>query len=159
MALFQLKNTCSVYSLEAPHQGTSIALDKMHFSIHNYWYLFYFSTKTYVVGTHQKRIVEALLMSTQSMFSCRNKKNIYLIPTLLDLWLLISTHNICFCGEIRKKIFTWYPFLSRPMASNKNPQHMFLWRHKKIIICMPLQSGAMPTVSKFSYLAPIENPM
>ena len=35
----------------------------------------YFSVKTYVVGTHQKRLGEALLM---------------------------STHNICFHGEIRK---------------------------------------------------------
>ena len=35
----------------------------------------YFSIKTYVVGTHQKRLGEALLM---------------------------STHNICFCGDIRK---------------------------------------------------------
>ena len=28
----------------------------------------------------------------------------------------MSTHNICFCGEIRK-IFTLYPLLSRPMYS------------------------------------------
>ena len=33
-----------------------------------------FSTKTYVVGT---------LMSTHNMFSSRNKKIIYLIPTLI----------------------------------------------------------------------------
>ena len=26
----------------------------------------------------------------------------------------MSTHNICFCREIRK-LFTWYPLLSRPM--------------------------------------------
>ena len=26
----------------------------------------------------------------------------------------MSTHNICFCGEIRK-IFIWYPLLSRPL--------------------------------------------
>ena len=50
------------------------------------WYFSYFSTKTYVVGTHQKHPGEALLM---------------------------STHNICFCGEIRQ-IFAWYPLLSRP---------------------------------------------
>ena len=30
----------------------------------------------------------------------------------------MSTHNICFCGEIRK-IFTGYPPLSRPMHSMK----------------------------------------
>ena len=56
-------------------------------SIQKYWYFSYFSTKTYVVGTHWKRLSKALLM---------------------------STHNICFHGEIRK-IFTWYPLLSRPM--------------------------------------------
>ena len=38
-------------------------------------YFSYFSMKTYVVGTHEKRITEALLM---------------------------STHNICFCRELRK---------------------------------------------------------
>ena len=27
----------------------------------------------------------------------------------------MSTHNICFCGEIRK-MFTGYPLLSRPMS-------------------------------------------
>ena len=31
--------------------------------------------------------------------------------------LLMSTHNICFHGEIRK-IFTGYPPLSRPMFKN-----------------------------------------
>ena len=36
----------------------------------------YLSTKTYVVGTRKKRLGEAFLM---------------------------STHNICFCGELRKK--------------------------------------------------------
>ena len=39
-------------------------------------YLLYFSIKTYIVGTHKKRLAEALLM---------------------------STHNICFYEEIRKK--------------------------------------------------------
>ena len=29
--------------------------------------------------------------------------------------LLMSTHNICFHGEMRK-IITWYPLLSRPMC-------------------------------------------
>ena len=32
--------------------------------------------------------------------------------------LLMSTHNICFCGEIGK-IFTGYPPLSRPMITLK----------------------------------------
>ena len=30
----------------------SIALDKMLFSIQKYWYFSFFSTKTYVLGTH-----------------------------------------------------------------------------------------------------------
>ena len=42
---------------------------------------FYFSYKKYAVGTHSKCLTEALLM---------------------------STHNICFYGEIRK-LLTWYP--------------------------------------------------
>ena len=32
--------------------------------------------KQYVVGTHQKHLSEALLMSTHNMFLWRNKKNI-----------------------------------------------------------------------------------
>ena len=43
--------------------------------------------KTYVVGTHLKGLIEALLM---------------------------STHNICFRGEMRT-VFTWYPLLSIAM--------------------------------------------
>ena len=41
-------------------------------------------------------------------------KNIYIVFLFLDEALLISTHNICFRREVRK-LFTWYPFLSRPM--------------------------------------------
>ena len=82
---------------------SSIALDKMHFSIQKYWYFSYFSTKTYVVGTHLKCLVEVLLMSTHNhMFSWRNKKNI----CTHMLWVLIrnamARHFRCFCGEIRK---------------------------------------------------------
>ena len=61
-----------------------IALVKALFSIQKYWCFSDFSTKTYVEVIY---VVEALLM---------------------------STHNICFRGEIRK-IFTGYPPLSRPM--------------------------------------------
>ena len=43
---------------------TTKVLEKMFFSIQKYWYFSYFSTNTYVVGTHQKRLREALLMST-----------------------------------------------------------------------------------------------
>ena len=60
-------------------------------------YIFsYFSMKTYVVGTQYP----------QQMFSWRNKKTEV---------LLMSTHNICFHGEIRRKKITRFPLLSRPM--------------------------------------------
>ena len=108
------------YSLEAPHWGTSneyhniwfhgeirkiftwyhshlelctstnlIATDKALFASKKCWYLSYFSKKTttYVVGTHWKHLGEALLM---------------------------STHHICFCWEIRK-ILCGYPLLSVAM--------------------------------------------
>ena len=52
----------------------------------------YYEVKTYVVGTHQKCLSEGLLM---------------------------STHNICFRGEIRK-ILCGYPLLSVAMDLWKN---------------------------------------
>ena len=53
----------------------SIALCKALFSTKKYLYFSYFSTKTYVVGTHQEHLGKSLLM---------------------------STNNICFHLEIRK---------------------------------------------------------
>ena len=44
-------------------------------------------------------------------------KNIY-CGYSLEAPQLISTHNICFRGEVRK-MFTWYPLLSRPMNMHK----------------------------------------
>ena len=89
--------------LGAPLKSThNIALVKALFSIQKYGYFSYFSMKT-CCGTHQKRLAEALLM---------------------------STHSICFHGEIRK-IYTRYPPLSRPM-----PQHIFLWKNKKISLLL-----------------------
>ena len=38
----------------------------------------------------------------------------YAVVLIRSTSLLMSTHNICFCGEIRK-IFSWHPLLSRPM--------------------------------------------
>ena len=58
--------------------------------------LSYFSMKTYVVGTHQKHLGEVLLM---------------------------TTHNICFHGEIRKKyqyFFTEKKRLIWSYVTNKN---------------------------------------
>ena len=57
-------------------QCTYITPDKEHFFNRKVLLFSYFSMKTYVVGIHQKRLGEALLM---------------------------TTHNICFLGEIRKK--------------------------------------------------------
>ena len=77
--------SCAEYPLPV---GSYIALDKTLFSTKKYLYFSYTPTKTYVEGTHQKRLAEALLM---------------------------STHNTCFRREIRKLV-TWYPLLSRPMG-------------------------------------------
>ena len=73
------------------------------------------SPKTYVVGTHLKRLTEALLMSTHNICFCREvRKILYGYPLLsvamvmgtykkfLSEVLLLSTHNMCFWGEIRK---------------------------------------------------------
>ena len=78
----------------------NIATDKALFSSEKCWYLSYFSTKTYVVGTHQKRLAVVLLMSTHN--KCCEA-------------LLMSTHNICFCQEIRKML-CGYSLLSVAMV-------------------------------------------
>ena len=70
-----------------------IALDKALFSAKKNLYFSYFSTKTYLVGTHQKPLGESISLGEA---------------------LLMSTLNICFCWE-RRKLFSWYPLLSRPM--------------------------------------------
>ena len=65
-----------------------IALDKALFSTKKYLYFSYFSTKTYVEGTHQKRLTERGTSNEypQHMFSSRNKKTSYLIlHSYLDL--------------------------------------------------------------------------
>ena len=63
-------------------------------------YFSYFFTETYIVGTHKKRLSEALLMSTTT-YVCgeiRNKEK------MSGEVLLMSTHNICVCGEISNNI-------------------------------------------------------
>ena len=40
----------------------------------------------------------------------------------------MSTHNICFCREIRK-IFTCYPLLSRPMLADVQAYFSLCWVH------------------------------
>ena len=79
-----------------PHM---VALDKIFFFFNSKVLIFsYFFTKTYVVGIHWKHLIEALLM---------------------------STHNICFRGEVRK-IFTWYPPLSKPIPSYPSYYQIYL---------------------------------
>ena len=63
---------------------SDIAPDKTCFSAEKCSYFSYISMKTYVVGTHWKRLSEALPM---------------------------STHIICFHGEIRKNIIPMRPLL------------------------------------------------
>ena len=92
-------------------------LDKVLLPIQKYCYFSYFSTKIYVVGTHQKCLGEALL---------------------------IGTHNICFHMEIRK-IFTWYPFLSRPTC-------IYLTYSINLIFPLPRLAKDTYSVSYFSCL-------
>ena len=96
MKTFKFSKTSNVYAGWSGHSSYDNASfcdchswgpDKSLLFSEKYWYFSYFSMKTYVVGTHSKRLAKALLM---------------------------STHNICFHGEIRK-ISCWYPCLSETM--------------------------------------------
>ena len=53
--------------LSCPYVYVNIALVKALFSVQKYWYFSYFSMKPYVVGTHLKCLIEALLMSTHNI--------------------------------------------------------------------------------------------
>ena len=75
------------------------------FLIQKYWYFSYSSTKTYVVGTHQKRLAEALLM---------------------------STHNICFRGEISEKYTPDTHSYLDLCAAKEYPPHVFVKKWEKI---------------------------
>ena len=70
--------------------------------------LFYFSTKTYVVGTQKNHLNEMILLSTQNMFKLMGKRK----PDL-DL-----CHNICFTGEIRKRVILIPQALVNPFKPN-----------------------------------------
>ena len=74
-----------------------IALDKMLFSNQKYWFFSFLSTKTYVVGTHLKSLCKVLLM---------------------------STHNICFCGEIWKYLPDTHSYLDLWITKTKLNQHL-----------------------------------
>ena len=65
--IFSLSN-----QIDIPH---SSRYETFFFSTKKYWQIPSFSTKTYVVGTLQKRLGEALLTSTHNIFSSRNKKS------------------------------------------------------------------------------------
>ena len=54
----------------------------------------------------QSKSIDIFLISPQ--------KHMLWYSLVLTEVLLMSTHNICFCWEI-KKLLTWYPLLSRPM--------------------------------------------
>ena len=62
-----------------------IAPDMVLFSQMKSRYFSYFSTKTYVLGIHQKCLAEALLMNTNNniRFSWRNKKTVTWILPLI----------------------------------------------------------------------------
>ena len=75
------------HPVQARVKKVSIAPNKMLFSAKKY-YFFLFLHKNICSGYSIEALIEALLM---------------------------STHNICFHGEIRK-IFTYYPLLSRAMG-------------------------------------------
>ena len=52
----------------------------------------YFSTKTYVVGTHKKRLDEALLMSTHNIYFCGKIRK---ISILLEKYALTGAMPFC----------------------------------------------------------------
>ena len=64
------------------------------------------------------------LLEAPSRFLYENMLWVLIRSTDLDEALLMSTHNRCFCGEIRK---------NSQGACNDYPQHMLLWRNKKEI--------------------------
>ena len=67
----------SVFVFELGEGKMIIALDKKLLSYRKYWYFSYFSTKTYVVGTHKKCLQGTSYEYPQHIFLWRNKKNIY----------------------------------------------------------------------------------
>ena len=71
------------------NQNLTHSSRKGAFSTKSFWYFFISPQKTYVVGTHCKHLTDVLI---------------------------VSTHNICFPGEIRK-IFSPYPLLSGAMIT------------------------------------------
>ena len=59
----------------------------------------------------------------------------------------MSTHNICFCGEIRK-IFTYYTLLFRPVLTFQYSLFIHVFRH---LILFDL--GLMSLSTSFSLIA------
>ena len=75
----------------------------------------YFSTKHILCTTQERHFFQSKSID----FFLFLHKNVCCDTPLKHLTeaLLMSTHNICFCGEIRK-ILTWYPLIFRPMLNN-----------------------------------------
>ena len=63
----------------------------------------------------------------------------------------MSTHNICFLREIRK-LFSWYPFLSRPMCEYSVEQCMEYTCF--VGICQHWRSRSAHTIHNFSHRPP-----
>ena len=70
--------------------------DGIHFHKHNQapvaeFFFYYFSTKTYVMGTQKNRLDETVLLSTQNMFKLMNKKIIITLHFFFCLTGSMST--------------------------------------------------------------------
>ena len=126
-----------------------IAPDKMIFLTKNSQYFSYFCTKLYAVATHGNRW-RFFHPKNAYIFLISSQKHMLWVfirsTRRLGEALLMSTHNICFCREIRK-ILCGYPLLSVAMQyslevshwgiSNEYLQYMFLCRNKKNIYLIP----------------------
>ena len=79
-------------------------VDKMVIRI----FLSYFSTKTYIVDTHQKNLTEALLMSAHKICQCgeiREKNEQFLVEKKFPLTLvLLNLDTPCLCKQCRSNI-------------------------------------------------------
>ena len=95
LKIWSLTHSVHFYTHSCVYTIAGIATDKALFSSEKCWYFSYFSMKTYEVGTHKKCLAQALLM---------------------------STHNICFHGEIRK-ILCGYPLLTVAMFRMSDRQY------------------------------------
>ena len=80
--------------------------------------LFYFSTKTYVVGSQKNHLIEMVLLSTQNTFSNRSvRKLLQLYAQKILIWTYFDVRIACiFCFLHTSK-----------MGSNPSPHHVFIF--------------------------------